>query len=84
MQALGSNDPDKVMAKMRETPINDFMTHDGTLRIDGRVLRDLYLFEVKSPAESKAPWDYYKQLRTIPASQAFRPLDQGGCKLVKQ
>ena len=84
VQAVGSKDPDKVMAKMRETPINDFMTHDGTLRIDGRVLRDLYLFEVKSPAESKAPWDYYKQLRTIPAAQAFRPLDQGGCKLVKQ
>jgi branched-chain amino acid transport system substrate-binding protein len=84
VQAVGSKDPDKVMAKMREMPINDFMTHNGTLRIDGRVLRDLYLFEVKSPAESKGPWDYYKLLRTIPAAQAFRQLDQGGCKLVKQ
>ncbi len=84
VQALGSKDPDQVMAKMRATPINDFMTHDGVLRIDGRVLRDLYLFEVKSPAKSKGPWDYYKQLRTIPAAQAFRPLDQGGCNLVKQ
>jgi branched-chain amino acid transport system substrate-binding protein len=84
VQALGSKDPDKVMAKMRATPINDFMTHNGTLRIDGRVLRDLYLFQVKSPAESKAPWDYFKELRTIPANEAFRPLDQGGCPLVKQ
>ena len=70
------------MAKMRQTPINDFMTKNGKLRIDGRVLRNLYLFEVKSPAESKAPWDYFKELRTIPADQAFRPLDKGGCPLV--
>jgi branched-chain amino acid transport system substrate-binding protein len=83
VQAVGSKDPDKVMAKMRETPINDFMTHDGKLRIDGRVLRDLYLFQVKTPSESKYPWDYYKQLRVIPPDQAFRPLDQGGCPLVK-
>ena len=83
VQAVGSKDPDKVMAKMREMPINDFMTHNGTLRIDGRVMRDLYLFQVKTPAESKYPWDYYKQLAVIPADQAFRPLDQGGCPLVK-
>jgi len=67
---------------MRATPINDFMTKNGKLRIDGRVLRNLYLFEVKSPAESKAPWDYFKELRTIPADQAFRPLHKGGCPLV--
>lgn len=83
VQSVGSKDPDKVMAKMREAPINDFMTHDGKLRIDGRVLRDLYLFQVKTPAESKAPWDYYKQLAVIPADQAFRPLNAGGCPLVK-
>jgi len=84
VQALNSKDPDKVMAKMRATPINDFMTKNGTLRIDGRVLRDMYLFEVKKPSESKAEWDYYKQLQVIPADQAFRPLDQGGCPLVKK
>jgi branched-chain amino acid transport system substrate-binding protein len=84
VQALGSKDPNKVMAKMRVTPINDFMTHNGELRIDGRVLRDLYLFEVKSPTESKELWDYFRELRTIPANEAFRPLDQGGCPLVKQ
>ena len=83
VQAVGSKDPDKVMAKMREMPINDFMTHNGTLRIDGRVMRDLYLFQVKSPEESKGPWDYYTQLAVIPADQAFRPLNQGGCPLVK-
>lgn len=82
VKALGTKDPDKVMAKMRATPINDFMTHNGKLRIDGRVMRDLYLFEVKSPSESKEPWDYFRQLRVIPAEDAFRPLDQGGCPLV--
>jgi branched-chain amino acid transport system substrate-binding protein len=82
VQAVGSTDAEKVMTKMRETPINDFMTHNGKLRPDGRVLRDLYLFQVKTPAESKAPWDYYKRLRVIPPDEAFRPLDKGGCPLV--
>jgi branched-chain amino acid transport system substrate-binding protein len=81
VQATGSKDPDAVMAKMREMPINDFMTHDGKLRIDGRVLRDMYLYEVKTPSESKYPWDYLKLLQTIPAHEAFRPLDEGGCPL---
>ena len=84
VKALGGKDPDKVMAQMRATPINDFMTKNGELRIDGRVVRDMYLFEVKKPSESKGPWDYYKLVQTIPASQAFRPLDQGGCPLVKK
>jgi branched-chain amino acid transport system substrate-binding protein len=82
VKALGDKTPEKVMAKMRELPINDFMTKNGKLRIDGRVMRDMYLFEVKTPEESKGEWDYYKQLQTIPAEQAFRPLDQGGCPLV--
>jgi len=82
IEAAGSNDPDSVMAKMREMPINDFMTHNGTLRVDGRVMRDMYLFEVKTPAESKYPWDYLKLLQTIPANEAFRPLNEGGCPLV--
>jgi branched-chain amino acid transport system substrate-binding protein len=82
VQATGSNDADTVMMKMREMPINDFMTHDGKLRIDGRVMRDMYLFEVKKPAESEYPWDYLKLLQTIPADEAFRPLNEGGCPLV--
>ncbi len=84
VKALNSKDPLKVMEKMRETPINDFMTKNGKLRIDGRVIRDFYLFEVKKPSESKGPWDYYKLLQTVPGDQAFRPLDQGGCPLVKK
>ncbi len=84
VEAVGSKDSAKVMAKMRETPINDFMTKNGKLREDGRVVRDMYLFEVKAPKDSKAPWDYYKQIQTIPGEQAFRPMDQGGCPLVKK
>jgi branched-chain amino acid transport system substrate-binding protein len=72
------------MAEMRKLPINDFMTHDGKLRIDGRVIRDMYLFQVKTPAESKEPWDYYKLVETVPGDKAFRPLDAGGCPLVKE
>jgi branched-chain amino acid transport system substrate-binding protein len=83
VQAAGSTDPDTVMAKMREMPIDDFMTHHGKLRIDGRVLRDMYLYEVKQPSESKYPWDYFKLLQTIPADEAFRPLDEGGCPLAR-
>ena len=83
VKAAGTKDADAVMAKMRDLPINDFMTKNGKLRIDGRVMRDMYLFEVKKPAESKGPWDYYKLLETVPAKQAFRPLDQGNCPLVK-
>lgn len=83
VKAVGSKDADKVMAQMRATPINDFMTHNGVLRPDGRVLRDMYLFQVKKPEESKAPWDLYKLVETIPAEKAFRPLDAGGCPLVK-
>jgi branched-chain amino acid transport system substrate-binding protein len=84
VKALGNKDPDQVMAKMREMPINDFMTKNGHLRIDGRVLRDMYLFEVKKPEESKEPWDYLKVVQTVPGDEAFRPLDQGGCPLVKK
>jgi branched-chain amino acid transport system substrate-binding protein len=84
MKAAGSDDAASVMAEMRDMPINDFMTHDGKLRIDGRVMRDMYLFEVKSPSESKYPWDYLKLVQTIPADEAFRPLDEGGCPLSKR
>jgi branched-chain amino acid transport system substrate-binding protein len=84
VKAVGSKDPDKVMAKMRETPINDFMTKNGKLRIDGRVIRDMYLFEVKKPSESKGPWDYYKLQQTVKGDEAYRPLDKGGCPLVKK
>jgi branched-chain amino acid transport system substrate-binding protein len=71
------------MEQMRATPIDDFMTHGGKLRIDGRVLRDMYLFQVKKPEESKGEWDLYKLVEKIPAAEAFRPLNEGHCPLVK-
>ena len=83
VKAVGGKDADQVMAQMRATPINDFMTHDGTLRIDGRVLRDMYLFQVKKPEESKGEWDLYRLVAKIPAAEAFRPLGDGGCPLVR-
>ena len=82
--SAGTDDALKVVAKMREIPINDFMTKNGHLREDGRVMRDMYLFEVKKPDESKYPYDYYKQLAVIPADQAYRPLSESECPLVKK
>jgi len=82
IKALGSKDADKVMAKMRETPIEDFMTRNGRLRIDGRVVREMYLYEVKKPEESTGEWDLYRLVAIIPGDEAARPLDQGGCPLV--
>ena len=69
-------------AQMRKMKINDFMSKDGWIREDGRVIRDMYLEEVKSPAESKYPFDYFKVLTTIPPEEAFRPLKDGNCPLV--
>ena len=69
---------------MRELPINDFFAKNGKLRADGRMVHDMYLAEVKTPAESKGPWDYYKILRTIPADEAFQPLAESTCALVKK
>jgi len=68
---------------MKATPVNDFFAKNGVIRADGRMVHDLYVFEVKKPEESKYPWDYFKLVRTIPGDQAFRPLDEGGCPLVK-
>jgi branched-chain amino acid transport system substrate-binding protein len=72
IQAPGSDDADKVVAELREMKINDFMTKDGRLREHARVMRNMYFEEVKSAAESKYPFDYFKILATIPAGQALR------------
>jgi branched-chain amino acid transport system substrate-binding protein len=72
-----------VVAKMKEMPTDDKLYGKGTVRIDGRKIHPMYLFEVKTPAESKGPWDYYKLRATIPADEAFRPLSEGGCPLVR-
>ena len=73
-----------VVRKMKEIPINDFFTKDGRVREDGRVIRDMYLFQVKSPEESKYAYDYYKLLKTVPGDEAFRPMAQGGCPMVAE
>jgi branched-chain amino acid transport system substrate-binding protein len=67
---------------MKAMPTKDPLFGDGMVRKDGRVIHDMYLFEVKSPEQSKEPWDYYNLKRTVPAAQAFRPIDRGGCPLV--
>jgi branched-chain amino acid transport system substrate-binding protein len=83
IDAIGTDDSLKVMAQMRATPINDFFAKGGKIRIDGRMVHDMYLFEVKKPEESKNEWDLYKLLATVPGDEAFRPLDKGNCPLVK-
>jgi len=83
VQAAGTDDAKTVMAKMREMPINDVMTKNGKLREDGRVIRDMYLFQVKSPQESKSKDDIYKLLATVPGDEAYRPLKDGKCPYIK-
>jgi branched-chain amino acid transport system substrate-binding protein len=84
VQAAGTKDPLKVAAKMRELPVKDFFAPNGKVREDGRHVHDMYLVQVKTPEESKYPWDYYKILKTIPGDQAFRPLADGNCPHVKK
>jgi branched-chain amino acid transport system substrate-binding protein len=79
IKATGTDDTEKVLAWMRETPINDFFAKNGKLRSDGRMVHDMYLVKVKSPAESKGPWDYYEILRTIPGEEAFGTLEESTC-----
>ena len=83
VEAVGSDDPDKVAAKMRETPVNDMFTKNGKIAANGRMFHDMYLAQVKTPAESKGAWDYYKIVKTIPAQQAYLDPAQSGCSLVK-
>jgi len=84
IQAAGTDEAQAVMAKMREMPVNDFFAKGGRIREDGRMVHDMYVYEVKKPAESKGPWDFYKLRATIPGDQAFRPLAEGNCPLVKK
>jgi branched-chain amino acid transport system substrate-binding protein len=81
IDAAKTDEAKAVSAKMRELPINDFYTKDGKIRSDGRVIRNMYLLQIKKPSESKYPWDYYKVLTTVPGDQAFRPQAAGGCSI---
>jgi branched-chain amino acid transport system substrate-binding protein len=83
VKAAGSDDTATIMKKMKETPINDFMTRNGSIREDGRVMRDMFVFKVKSPEQSKGEWDLYEQVASIPAAEAFQKADPAACSLVK-
>jgi len=84
IKAAGTKDPDAVMKKMRETPINDFFAKSGKIREDGRMVHDMYLVQVKSPAESKSTWDELKLISVIPGENAFKPLAASECPLVRK
>jgi len=84
VKAAGTDDATAVMSKMRELPINDFFAKNGRIREDGRMVHDMYVYEVKKPSESKGEWDYYKLREVIPGDQAFRPLKDSVCPLVKK
>jgi branched-chain amino acid transport system substrate-binding protein len=84
IEAAKTDDGTQVIARMKALPTDDALFGKGTIRPDGHKIHPAYLFEVKKPSESKGPWDYYKTRATIPAEQAFRPLADGGCELVKK
>ncbi|MDN3625523.1 ABC transporter substrate-binding protein [Methylobacterium isbiliense] len=84
VRQAGTDETQAVMKVMRETPVNDFYARGGRIREDGRMVHDMYLFEVKTPAESTGPWDLYKRVATIPGDQAFQPLSASRCPLVKK
>lgn len=83
VEATGSSDADPVIAEMKATPTDDPLFGEGEIRADGRKIHDMYLFRVKAPDQSEGPWDYYETVATIPADQAFRPLEEGNCPLVQ-
>jgi branched-chain amino acid transport system substrate-binding protein len=81
--AKGSDDASVVVPQMKTFKGKDKLFGEVTIRADGRVIHPIYLFEIKKPAESKGPYDYYKLLSTIPAEKAFRPMAEGGCPMIK-
>ncbi|WP_247506995.1 ABC transporter substrate-binding protein [Bradyrhizobium sp. 1] len=84
VEAAGTDEAQAVMKKMREIPINDFFAKNGRIREDGRMVHDMYVYEVKKPWESKGEWDFYKLREVIPGDEAFRPLKDSACPLVKK
>ncbi len=84
MKKAGTTDSAAVMKVMKDTPINDMFAKNGRIREDGRMVHDMYLFEVKKPSESKARWDDYKLLATVSGDDAFQPLSASRCPLIKK
>jgi branched-chain amino acid transport system substrate-binding protein len=82
-RSTNSDDGGVTIAEMKKAPIDDKLFGRVIVRTDGRAIHNMYLFQVKAPSESKSPWDYYTLVSTIPADKAFRPMDQGGCPMVK-
>ncbi|MCW8087366.1 ABC transporter substrate-binding protein [Sabulicella glaciei] len=83
IEAAGTDEAQAVAARMRQLPVNDMFARNGRVREDGRHVHDMYLVEAKRPEDSRGEWDLYRVLATIPAEQAFRPLAEGGCPLVR-
>ena len=84
VQAANTDESDAVVKQLKATPINDMFVKNGKIRQDGLHVHDMYLFQVKAPKDSKYPWDYYKQIATVPGNQAFQPLEASRCPLVKK
>ncbi len=82
VEAAGTDETAAVMRAMKAAPVDDFFARNGRIREDGRMVHDMYLFEVKAPSESTGPWDLYKLVRTIPGDEAFQPLERSRCPLV--
>ena len=84
IQAAGTDETSAVVAKMKATPVNDFFAKNASIRADGRLMHDMYLMQVKKPAESRYPWDYYTLRQVIPADRAFLPAEKSVCPLLKK
>ncbi len=84
VDATGTDEAKTVLAKMRETPVNDFFAKNGFIREDGRMVHDMLLLEMKKPSESKGPWDIYNVLSVVPGKEAYRPLEESECPLIKK
>ena len=84
VKAAGTTDTDAVMRKMKELPVDDFFAHGGHIREDGRMVHDMYVVKVKTPAESRSPWDWYDVVATLPGDTAFQSLALSKCRLVKR
>ncbi|MNF47607.1 hypothetical protein D3C84_288140 [compost metagenome] len=82
VKATGSDEAQAVRTQMMATPVNDMFAKNGKVRADGRMVHDMYLVQVKTPAESKGEWDLYKIVRTIPGDEAYRPVSESKCKLL--
>jgi branched-chain amino acid transport system substrate-binding protein len=83
IKKAGTDNPDVVMKTMQGMKINDFVTVNGHLRPDGTLVHDMFLVEVKKPSESKGPWDLLKVIKEVPGDEAFMPMSEGTCPLVK-